>query len=86
MNEQKLPLAPTDQHTPICSGEYLDKSQLARRLGISIRSVDNLVRSKRVPFVRLTGKLIRFPWSEVKQHLDRTCRVNARGEERGGSR
>lgn len=88
MIDRKPLSTPTGQFQPIWPGdpEYLNKAELARRLGISIRSLDNLIRARRIPYVKLSGKLIRFPYAEVKEHLDRTCRVSARGEERGGSR
>ncbi len=70
------------QDTP--ESEYLDKNQLAKRLKISIRTVDNMIAKGQLPFLRLSGKIIRFPWGEVLEHLNRHYRINARNEERGG--
>ena len=40
--------------------EYETKEQLAQRLGISGRTVNNLMR-RGLPYIRLGGKLLRFP-------------------------
>ncbi|NBV24658.1 MAG: DNA-binding protein [Proteobacteria bacterium] len=58
---------------------YLTKQQLARRLNVSLRTVDNLVARRALPFVRLGGKLIRFPKVAVDEHIQRHLTINARG-------
>ena len=40
--------------------EYESKQQLAVRLGISSRTVTNLM-GRGLPYLKLTGKLVRFP-------------------------
>jgi hypothetical protein len=36
--------------------EYETKAQIARRLGVCERTVDNLMRQRRLPFVRLSAE------------------------------
>ncbi|MBI4664446.1 MAG: excisionase family DNA-binding protein [Verrucomicrobia bacterium] len=47
----------------------LTKDELAQRLAICRRSVENLMHQRRIPFVRLGGKLVRFDWERVKEAL-----------------
>lgn len=61
------------------SDAYLTKQQLARLLNVSPRTVDNLIARRALPFVRLSGKLIRFPRAAVDEHIRRHFTVNARG-------
>lgn len=49
---------------------YLTKIQLSERLQVSPRSVDNWMKQKRIPFIRL-GKSVRFKWASVEGALDR---------------
>jgi len=59
---------------------YLTKRQLAQRLNVSPRTVDNLIARRALPFVRLSGKLIRFPRAAVDEHLLRHFTIHARGQ------
>jgi len=61
--------------------DYETKSQVARRLNVSRRTVDNLMRQRRLPFIKLTSKIVRFPKSEVDAYLARNFRVQAFGQE-----
>ena len=64
--------------------EYLDKRQLAARLGISVRSCDNLIARRVLPYVRLgSPKLVRFPKSDVDRYIREHLTVRARGSEGG---
>lgn len=40
--------------------DYESKQELAARLGVSVRTIDNLLK-RGLPYVRLTRKLMRFP-------------------------
>lgn len=40
--------------------DYENKKQLAARLGVSVRTVDNLLK-RGLPYCKLTRKLVRFP-------------------------
>jgi len=54
--------------------EYESKQELAARLGVSTRTIDNLM-TQGLPYLKLTGKLVRFPRIPVDQWLaDRQVR------------
>jgi len=57
--------------------DYETKSQVARRLSVSKRTIDNLMKQRRLPFIKLTTKIVRFPKSEVDAFLAQNFRVNA---------
>jgi excisionase family DNA binding protein len=59
--------------------DYETKSQVARRLNVSRRTIDNLMRQRRLPFVKLTSKIVRFPKAEVDAYLARNFHVGACG-------
>ena len=61
--------------------DYETKSQVARRLNVSTRTIDNLMRQRRLPFIKLTSKIVRFPKAEVDAFLARNFRVQAFGQE-----
>jgi excisionase family DNA binding protein len=48
--------------------EYEDKRQLAARLGVSVRTIDNLL-LRGLPHLKLTRKLTRFPRGAVDAWL-----------------
>ena len=48
--------------------EYDDKRQLAARLGVSVRTIDNLL-VRGLPHLKLTRKLTRFPRTAVDAWL-----------------
>ena len=55
--------------------DYETKSQVARRLSVSKRTIDNLMRQRRLPFIKLTSKIVRFPKADVDAYLARNFRV-----------
>ena len=57
---------------------FWNKQQVAHQLGVSVRTVDNLVQRQALPFCRLGGKLVRFPREAVLEHIRRNLTVNAR--------
>ena len=61
--------------------DYETKLQVARRLNVSKRTIDNLMRQRRLPFIKLTSKIVRFPKAEVDAYLARNFRVQAFGLE-----
>jgi len=65
------------------SPDYETKSQMARRLNVSRRTIDNLMRQRRLPFIKLTSKIVRFPKAEVDAYLARHFHINAHGQETG---
>jgi hypothetical protein len=51
---------------------FLDKEQLRKRLSLpSKRGVDELMRTKRIPFLRLGHRTVRFDWPKVEKALAR---------------
>lgn len=60
--------------------DYETKSQVARRLNVSKRTIDNLMRQRRLPYIKLTSKLVRFPRVDVDAFLAQNFRVKAREE------
>jgi excisionase family DNA binding protein len=63
--------------------DYETKSQVAQRLNVSKRTIDNLMRQRRLPFIKLTSKIVRFPKADVDAYLARNFRVRACGLETG---
>ena len=59
--------------------ELLTKAEAAQLLGISIRSVDNMMRQHRISYVKLTAKMVRFPRREILQHIREHLTVHAQG-------
>ena len=49
--------------------ELLTKKQLADKLGISSRTLESWVASRKIPFIKVGG-IIRFNWSRVREALD----------------
>jgi excisionase family DNA binding protein len=75
----------TSDHTnsgqrPI-SPDYETKSQVARRLGVSERTIEAMVHDKRIPYVRFTSRILRFPKAEVDAYIAKHLRVSAIYEE-----
>ena len=54
---------------------FIDKKEAARRMGKSVRYLEGLMRRGVVPFYRIGGYSIAFRWSEVQEHLAKTCRI-----------
>jgi excisionase family DNA binding protein len=54
---------------------YVDKHEVARRMGCTTRTVDNMMRRRMIPFYKL-GYRVAFRWSEIQNHLAQTCRVS----------
>jgi excisionase family DNA binding protein len=62
--------------------DYETKSQVARRLNVSRRTIDNLMKQRRLPFIKLTSKIVRFPKAEVDAYLAQNFRIKANGQGR----
>jgi excisionase family DNA binding protein len=63
--------------------DYETKSQVAQRLNVSKRTIDNLMKQRRLRFIKLTSKIVRFPKADVDAYLARNFRVRACGLETG---
>jgi excisionase family DNA binding protein len=70
MNTNETNRTPDSAQWPLAAPEYESKKQLAERLGVSTRTIDNLM-VKGLPYLKLTGKLVRFPRVGVDDWLGR---------------
>jgi excisionase family DNA binding protein len=57
--------------------ELLTKPEAAHLLGVSTRTLDNMVRQRRISFVKLTSKIIRFPRREILQNIRENLTIHA---------
>jgi excisionase family DNA binding protein len=49
----------------------MTKAELAEYLGVSPRTVDNYVSGRKIPFIKLGSRLIRFRLADVDRALKR---------------
>ena len=56
---------------------FIGKSEVARRLGKTVRTVDAWMKDKGLPYYKL-GRSVLFRWSDVEQHVIKTYRVAGR--------
>jgi predicted DNA-binding transcriptional regulator AlpA len=54
---------------------FINKAEVARRLGKTVRTVDNYMLRGCIPFYRIGGRSVVFKWSEVVAYMGETCRV-----------
>ncbi|MBA4148490.1 MAG: hypothetical protein H0X66_10290 [Verrucomicrobia bacterium] len=54
--------------------EFIEKQEVARRLNKTLRTVDNYMRRRWIPYYKI-GRSVSFKWSEIEAHLAATCRV-----------
>ncbi len=47
---------------------FVGKTEIAKRLGKTVRTVDSWMRDGRVPFIKL-GRSVLFRWSDVERHI-----------------
>ncbi len=59
----------------------MTKAEAAHLLGVSTRTIDNLKRQRRISYVKLTSKMVRFPRREILQHIREHLTVHALGSE-----
>lgn len=57
---------------------YINKPELARRLGKTVRTVDSWMANSWIPFYKV-GRTVAFRWSEVDAHIQTHFRVGVRG-------
>ena len=58
---------------------YIDKHEVARRIGKTVRTVDTWMAEGWIPFYKV-GRTVCFRWSEVDQHIQAHFRVCLRGK------
>ncbi|MGA3169562.1 MAG: hypothetical protein ABSE62_00970 [Chthoniobacteraceae bacterium] len=49
--------------------DYLNKLELAERLGLTRRGVEELMRRRKIPFLTLGHRTVRFFWPAVERAL-----------------
>jgi hypothetical protein len=59
--------------------EFITKRVFSERMAWSVRTTDNFLRQRKIPFCKL-GKIVRIPWPEARDHLLRNYRINAVGQ------
>ena len=57
--------------------ELLSKAEAAHLLGVSTRTLDNMMRQRRISYVKLTPKMVRFPRREILQHIREHLTIHA---------
>jgi len=58
---------------------FITKQVFSERMAWSLRTTDNLLRQRKIPFCKL-GKIVRIPWPEARDHVLRNYRINAHGD------
>jgi len=61
--------------------ELLTKSEAAQLLSVSSRTIDNMMRQRRISYVKLTRKMVRFPRREILQHIRERLTIHANGSD-----
>jgi excisionase family DNA binding protein len=69
MNKNTSPPSGIERPQP-----FLSKRQVSRRLKIRLRTLDDWMRRRLLPYYKL-GRAVRFKWSEIELHFATTCRV-----------
>jgi excisionase family DNA binding protein len=71
MNDGNDPLGSIEKIAPRAFGDayLIDKKELSRRLGCSPRLVDDLVRRRKIPCIKLGYRTVRFHWLRVQEAL-----------------
>lgn len=62
--------SPTTHATEQCD-HLLTKQQLADRLGLKVRGVESLVAHRKIPILRISGRMARFSWPHVMAALSK---------------
>jgi len=57
------------------SERLLKKAELAERLGVSTRTIDDWQRRGRIAYLKI-GRSARYRWADVVSKLNDLCRVN----------
>jgi hypothetical protein len=72
VHEKAINASKSSSGSEIQSSVFLDKEQLRVLLNLpSTRMVDELMRRKKIPFLRLGHKTVRFEWKKVQAALEK---------------
>ena len=64
----------TTSQPPAGAERFIGKTEVAKRLNKTIRTVDNWMQRGLLPYYKI-GRSVVFKWSDVESHLSQTCRV-----------
>lgn len=53
---------------------YINKAEVARRLGKEVRTIDNWMRQGKIPYFKI-GRSVNFKWSDVDAFMQAKFRV-----------
>jgi excisionase family DNA binding protein len=62
--------------------ELLNAEQVAERLGVSKHTVLGMVKTKTIPVLRISHKVLRFDWDDVVRELKREYGSERKVEEK----
>jgi excisionase family DNA binding protein len=65
----------SEQTPDRASERLLRKAELAERLGVSTRTIDDWQRRGRIAYFKI-GRSARYRWADVVSKLNELCRVN----------
>jgi excisionase family DNA binding protein len=54
-----------------CMETLMDKKKVAEVFGVTVKAIDKWISEKRIPYVKLSGKCVRFIPSDIKAHLEK---------------
>ncbi len=69
MNPSPTILPQTNGNGSTAETQWVTKPELAQRLKLSIRSVDNLMARRVIPFVKMSQRCVRFNLTHVHEAL-----------------
>jgi len=49
--------------------QLINKKQLAERLNLQVRGVESLMKARKIPFMRVSNRIVRFSWARVEAAL-----------------
>jgi len=50
---------------------FVSKREMARHLNVSVRTIDYMMAEKKIPYIKLRQRAVRFNLSKVMEHLDK---------------
>ena len=60
----------TDNKSENIQPGYLNRQQIAKFLGVSVRTISNMIRQRRIPFIKFGGT-VRFDPVKVRKALEK---------------
>lgn len=71
--------APQAAASAVAFEPFINKPEVARRLGKRVRTIDNWMQGGLLPYYKI-GRSVVFKWSEVEVQLKQVCRVCLSGD------